>query len=343
MRVGSNPNNKSRLEGESAFHRVIIPIYIPHETGYFEQAFDIFTMCLLSLHRTSRTRLLVAVVANGCSEAISDRLRELQKDGWIDELTVVKEGIGKINSVLRSLRTASEPFITITDADVLFDVGWEDAVFDVFRSFPQAGAVCPVPVFRKNFDLTANIWLRFLFSSRLRYEKVQDPESMTRFAKSLGWEYLLDRYKDCIATLTAANGAKALVGCSHFVATYRREVFEKLPSGNSEFRIRGNSELLYTDLPVIKRGGFRLSTVHNHAFHVGNQLEDWIVQKFETLPEITGKRNPDEQFGILPKPILSGMFLEKVFKRMLGNRRFYRWLLKQKGMTPQQITDHFTD
>ncbi len=341
MRVGANPSNRVRLDGEKAFHRVIIPVYIPNAEGYFQNAMEVFRLCLFSLHRTSYTRLLVAVVANGCSDDVADELRSLQKEGWIDELTIVKEGIGKINSVLRALRTAEEPFITITDADVLFDVGWEQAVMGVFRSFPLAGAVCPVPVFRKNFDLTGNIWLRYLFSNKLKYEKVLEPEGMTAFAKSLGWLYLLDRYKDIVATLTAPDGKKALLGCSHFVATYRREVFEKLPRTNSEFRIRGNSELLYTDLPVIKRGGYRLTTTRNHAFHMGNEPEPWMYEKFESLVD-REKSTFNDQFGTLPTPLISHIVWQKVFKRLLSYRHFHLWLLRHKGMTPQQIEDHFT-
>jgi hypothetical protein len=55
-------------------------------------------------------------------------------------LIIEKDLIGKINSILKVLRTAEERLITITDADVLFVNGWEQAVLNVFEAFPKAGS-----------------------------------------------------------------------------------------------------------------------------------------------------------------------------------------------------------
>ena len=60
------------------------------------------------------------------------------------------------------------------------------SVVNVFEH-SKSGAVCPVPVFRKHLNLTSNIWLRYIFSKKLYFRPVKNPEALTRFANSIGW------------------------------------------------------------------------------------------------------------------------------------------------------------
>lgn len=336
MRIGSNPSNHKVIEDKKSLHRVIIPVYIPHEYDYFKDAFQIFEYCISSILKTSSTSLKISIVSNGCSNEVNDKLVILYKKYSIDELIIEKEGIGKINSVLKVLRTAEERFITITDADVLFVNGWEENVLKVFEEFPRAGAVCPTPVFRKHFQLTSNIWFNYFFSKKLKFSKVKNPDAMTKFANSIGWPWLDEKYKDVYATLESKNGTIATVGCSHFVATYKREVFTEIPLGNTKFKIRGNSEYLYTDLPVIKKGGYRLSTEDNYAFHMGNVLEDWIIETFLKIRS-TVKKEYIYNFKKLNKPFINNILLEKVFIFFISKKLIKTLILKSKGLTKEQI------
>jgi hypothetical protein len=336
MRVGNNPNNQQQIEKQVAFHRALIPLYIPNEEDeYFRDAFTIFSYCINSLLRTSRSNLKISVISNGSSDSVNSKLLQMQQQGLIDELIIETEGIGKINSLLKALRTVEERLITITDADVLFDNGWEDAVLEVFENVPKAGAVCPVPVFRKQYNLTSNIWFKYLFSSKLKFSPVKNPEAMTKFALSIGWPRLDEKYKEVIATLDMKNGQKAVVGCSHFVATYKREVFTEIPEGNSLFKIRGNSEYLYTDLPVLKKGGYRLSTYDNYAFHMGNKLEDWMTDAYEKL-HTEDKTDELPNLPELKKPLISAVFKEKVFGFLLSKAGMKKRFLKMKGLNEAQ-------
>ena len=338
MRIGNNPSNHKIIESINALHRVIIPVYIPHENEYFKDAFKIFEYCLFSLVKTSSTKLKISIVSNGSCDAVNKKLFKIQQELAIDELIIEKEGIGKINSVLKTLRTCEERLITITDADVLFMNGWEQAVLNIFKAFPDAGAVCPTPVYRKHFQLTSNIWMKYLFSNKLRFLPVKNPEAMTKFANSIGWPWLDEKYKDVVATLTSPDEVIAMVGCSHFVATYKKEVFTEIPKGNSQFKIRGNSEYLYTDLPVIKKGGYRLSTYDNYAYHMGNKLETWMTKKFENLLDIE-KDNEIVVFKTLKKSILNVMLLEKIFKFLISFSFIKNKILSMKGLTKQQVKD----
>ena len=343
MRKGDNPVRDKLLEKSTAFHRIIIPLHIPSETDeYYKDAFSIFTYCLFSVRTTAVSDVKISVVCNGCAESVHQKVLQLTNENHIDELIIEKEKIGKINSILRALRNAEEDLITITDADVLFCNGWEDAVIELFKQFPKAGAICPVPVFRKHFHLTSNIWLRHLFSNKLRFLPVKNPEAMTRFANSIGWSWLDIKYKDVIGTLQSKNGTIAVLGCSHFVSTYKREVFEKLPKENSKYLLGGDSEFLYTDKPVLQMGAYRLSTYENYAFHMGNVLEDWMTDTFQSIQVVAVKDKFPKLNKIKYNPLLNYSFIENTFKYLLTFKPIKRKLLKLKGLNKEQIVN-FTE
>lgn len=336
MRKGENMVRDKKLELEACSHRVIIPLYIPNEDVYYQDAFRIFKMCLMSVRKTAISPLKISVISNGSSAIVNAKLFELSQEGQIDELIVEIENIGKINSILKALRTAEERLITITDADVLFLNGWESEVLNIFKVFPKAGMVSPVPVFRTHLRLTHNIWLHHLFSKRLYFRKVLSPEGMTRFANSIGWSRLDLKFKDVIATLKADNTI-AVVGNAHFVGTYKREVFQALPQGNSQYQLGGDSEYLYTDAPVIKSGGYKLATYNNYAYHMGNTIESWLSECYNSLKEEKKRFNDFKDIKKLKSQPLCDVFLIKILKILMRYKSFKAWVFKQKGLNKAQI------
>lgn len=337
MRKGENVTRDKLLELDACSHRVIIPLYIPNEEAYYKNAFSIFKMCLLSVQKTAHSVLKISVVSNGSCASVHKKLFELQAQNHIDELIIVKENIGKINSILKGLRTAQERLITITDADVLFVNNWEQAVVAVFKAFPKAGMVSPVPVFRTQLRLTSNIWKDYLFSSQLKFRPVKNVEALTRFANSIGWSRLNANYKDVFATLKAKDNTIAVIGNSHFVGTYKQEVFSKLPKQQSNYKLGGNSEAMYTDIPVLKFGGYRLATYNNYAYHLGNQIEPWMEATFNAL-KAERKTYFDYNNLHLLKPNSWNYFIsERVFKKLFKIKAIKAYVYKKKGLNKSQI------
>ncbi|WP_264566715.1 glycosyltransferase family A protein [Flavobacterium sp. N3904] len=337
MRKGENPSKNILLPTSVSSHRVIIPLYIPNEEGYYKDSFQIFEYCLLSVVKTSVTKLKISVVSNNSCDSVNDKLFQLQQQGLIDELIIEKEAIGKINSILKALRTAKERLITVTDADVLFNEGWEKAVLDVFEALPKAGSVSPVPVFRTHLRLTSNIWFRYLFSKKLFFRPVKNPEGLTAFAKSIGWPRLDLKYKDVIGTIKAKNNTIAVLGCSHFVVTYKREIFKQSPNENSIYQLGGNSEQLYLDEPVLKMGGYRLATYDNYAFHMGNTFEPWMKEVYENLKETEKITIDYNSLPLLKQNKFEYFLSEKIFKKLFAFKKIYRYILKSKGLSEEQI------
>lgn len=238
MRKGQNKSKDKKIELKPSSHRIIIPLYIPKENGYYKDSYEIFELCLFSLIKTSISTIKISVISDGCCQSVNDKLLKLHKENQINELIIESENIGKINAVFKALRTAEERLITITDADILFVNNWEKEVISVFESFPKAGAVCPIPIFRTHFRLTSNIWINYLFSKKLKFLPVKNTDALTKFANSIGWPRLDKKWKDSILTLEAANGKIAVVGGSHVAALinvkYLKNLHKKIVNINLE-------------------------------------------------------------------------------------------------------------
>lgn len=341
MRKGVNQRKDVELDIPKFQHRVIIPLHIADDP-YYNQSWEVFEMCLRSLRMTSVNSLVISVISNSSDRLTEQRLFDLYDSGRIDEIILVKDAIGKVNAILKALRTAEEPLITVTDGDVLFLNGWETAVLDVFDAFPKAAAVSPVPVFGTQARLTSNIWFDYFFSGKLKFRKVADPEAMTRFANSIGWPWLDKKYKEVILTLKGKDNVNAVVGCNHMTVTYRSEVFSRLPDRNSNYLLGGDSELRYLDLPPLFFDGYRLTTYQNFAYHLGNTIEDWSKSCFENLVE-QSKQHRALSSPPLKSAKLSYLVKSRLFRRVTANSGFRKWFYVRHGLQKSQIHYFFND
>ncbi len=337
MRTGENVSKEKLIALEACSHRVIIPLYIPNEEGYYKESFKVFELCLHSILKTAVSPIKISVVSNGSSKVVNTKLLKLSEDGYINELIIENEGIGKINSILKALKTSEERLVTITDADVLFLNNWETEIIKIFEAFPKAGMVSPVPVFRSHLRLTSNIWWRYLWSKKLMFRPVKNPESMTRFAKSIGWSRLDLKYKDVIGTLKSKNNTLAVLGNAHFVGTYKQEVFKKIPDENSKYKLGGDSEHLYMDSPTVKAGGYRLATYNNYAYHMGNTIEPWMETEFLELKQEEKTHNRFNNLKVLKPSLLDYFFSEKIFKKIFKYKPLKKAIFKFKGLNKEQI------
>ena len=75
MRKGVNPTKGGKLVNlEPCDHRILIPLHIPNEEGYFKDAYKIFLLCLNSLLKTSQSKLKISIISNKSSTIINQRL-----------------------------------------------------------------------------------------------------------------------------------------------------------------------------------------------------------------------------------------------------------------------------
>ena len=282
MRVGFNPNKDKVLPKSDYTHQVIVPVYIPHQNDYFKDSFQILQLCLESLFKTCHAKTYITVVNNGSCVEVVNYLNQLHQEVKIQEV-IHTTAIGKLNAILKGLSGHQFPLITITDADVLFVNHWQKATYEVFEAFPKAGVVSTTPSSKVLKQYTGNVIVSNLFSKKLNFKNVINPNAMMMFAKSIGNEdfYNATHLKK-VLTITNKN-ISAVIGAGHFVATYRGSVFDLLNNRYSHFSLGGTSEALFLDKPVNDLGYWRLSTNDNYTYHMGNVKENWMQTIFESL------------------------------------------------------------
>lgn len=336
MRVGENPSKKNFRISIDSSHRVIISVYIPSlEEEYFKGSLKIFIMCLESLLHTVHEKTRISIILNGSCVEVSNKVYDYQKEypHLIDQIFFTKLNLGKINAIYSIVKSNLEPLLTITDADVLFLPGWQNKVEQVFNDFPEAGMVSPVPSSKGFLYSTASTLYYGLFKGRIKFRDVLEPEGLINFQESVGSKLYqkihLEKY-----LVVENEGKQAVVGCGHFVGTYRKEVFEFAPTEVCKYRVQGGSEEAYLDEPNDISGRLRLATLGNFAYHLGNSPKPWMDEKLEEIK----KTNSSPQALILsPSDSLKkwqvaiGKFLFKLlfykfrrpFFRILGVKEMY--------------------
>ncbi len=321
MRQGVNPSKTSNKIILQSSHRVILSVYIPNlEDEYFKHAQEVFKLCLESVLYTVHDKTRISIIINGCCKEV-EQLIYSYKDAnpLIDQVFFTRENLGKINAIYSIVKSNLEPLITISDSDVLFLKGWQEESINVFKNFPQAGMVSPVPTSKGYLYSTGTTLYYGLFKAKIKFRDVLDPEGMDNFQKSVGSK-LFDPVHLRKYLVLSVNKKEAVVGCGHFVGTFRKEVFEHSPTNVCEFRVQGGSEEAYLDEPNDLGGFLRLATLGNFAYHMGNTPAKWMHDKLEEI-KISGKNTSEPEIIPVAHPFSN---IEVKFGQFLWVNLFYR-------------------
>jgi hypothetical protein len=286
MRIGNNPNSNKVINVNSKSHRVIIPVYIPHQEEYFKDSLKIFKICIESLVQTINSDTAVTLISNGSCTEVNDYLIDLYKEFKVDKVVLFSENVGKMNAIISETRSSYEEFITFSDADVFFDKGWLKQTFEMFNNVAKAGFISMNPTpqnYTNAYSTILNNYLTIL-KNKKSTKDVCDFSDLTHFHSSIGKdsEFTDNMLSKPIYTLTANN---YIIGAGHFCCTIRKTPTLKfVPKEKSNFGVSGNSEAIYLDIPFDKTGYFRLSSPKAFVWHMGNTFEkEWALSKLEHL------------------------------------------------------------
>ncbi len=345
MRIGNNPEKNSANLKVDNYHRVIVPVYIPNFEGYFRESFEIFKLCIESLLLTIHDKTRITIYNNNSHETVKNYIDlKYSENESIDQVFHSKENLGKINAILAAAKGNLEPIITITDSDVLFKHNWQKASEDIFLNFPHAGMVSPVPSSIAFNTYTANNWIYGLFCGKVFFGNVLDPIGLQRFDDSLGNStkfYKKIHLEKYLILKNKTNKKEAVFGCGHFVATLRREVFDKGSSDPAFIKIQKGVESKFIDIPNEKLGFLRLATKDNYAYHMGNTIESWMLEEFEGLKNVQANEyatftqfNNTKQYS--PLFIKIGIIIGKILRIKKVKQQFLRF----KGLTKNEALEY---
>jgi hypothetical protein len=336
MRKGLNPNKDRVIKASNYIHQVIIPVFIPNEEDYFKDSLKIFKLCIESLLSTIHDKTFITIVNNGSCQVVKEYLELLFSTRKIHEL-INTENIGKLNAILKGLAGNDIELVTISDADVLFLPNWQKETIKVFNNIPKAGVVGIVPQFKMFEAHCGNVIYDNFFNRNLKFLPVKNPKALQSFYDSIGWErnYNQDYLKYSLG-LEINKGLSALIGCGHFVATYKKDIFSEITSYLG-YKLGGNSETYLDKSPLVK-GYWRLTTQDNYAYHMGNTLEDWV----DVLPnKDTFEENISLNFRTNRKSNKFVYFIKnRLFVKFTSIAFFYRLFLKWKGLPKEMVKSY---
>ncbi|HLP63689.1 glycosyltransferase family A protein [Flavobacterium sp.] len=327
MRIGLNPNKDTKLIRNEFIHHIVIPVYIPNQEEYFKGSFDVLKLHFESVFKTVHSKTFISVINNGCCNEVKSYLDELFHQKKINEI-IHTDNIGKINAILKGMMGHSFQFITITDCDVLFEPNWQQATYDIFNAFPKAGVVGLTPTIKTNYILTSNVLFRHFFSKKMKFSKVVDEDSMQLFYKSVGNEEKFIAEKNKRYFVLQKENLKVCVGCGHYVATYKSDIFKSVKK-SSQFKMAGDMKKHF-DEKLLRFGLWRLNTLANYAFHMGNSPEPWMYDKKANLPQ-ENNSTPNVKPFQKPKELsfLTHFFTNTItskFFKIIKFRRFFEKL-----------------
>jgi len=287
MRIGSNPEKYKQDKNILKPHRVLVVFYIPDsDADYYNESHTVLDKCLQSLTQTINPETTnITVLNNNSSKKVSaviDKYVHL-----IDKYVIYSENRGKVYAVLNEVRGVFEPFVTITDADILFYNGWEKAVFETFKQFPLAGVVSPIPLPYMTFHFNHNVFGFNTLRGKIKYGKYVTDEDINLYIEGTNLPNLINRktkYNWAEKQIVIQNNKYiAVVGAYHVVSTYRTEQFRNCYSF-PDLKFKNSYEEYFIDYLSEAKGLFRLSTLKTYAYHIGNRI-DGVVQNHDFIPK----------------------------------------------------------
>ena len=335
MRVGVNPARGTQVETDDTYHRIVMPVYIPNLDDYFKDSFEVLKLSLKSLYTTIHQKAKISVVSNGSCAEVNKYLNEELNAENIDELLIVRSGIGKINSIFKLINNVKEPLVTLADADVLFTTNWQGAVEKVFTDYPKVGMVCPFSYTKGYRELTANIFFDNLFNKSIKISEIENTDALKHFAESIGNpSFYKDIHLKKGITYQKKGKSKVFIGAGHFVATFKTSVFDQF---TFQFQLRkmASGERKFIDTPAVKHGLWRVSTYENYVYHMGNTL----TPLYSELLKKNINSEPLQVYTSFKSKKVSkaSYYLKNVFfARIIFNNYIFTYVLKRFGFNKHE-------
>lgn len=287
MRIGYNPEKFKGEKNEKMQHRVVVVFYIPNLVDeYYKESLSVLDVCLNSLVKTINFETTKITLINNNSFDNADIVIEKYLEAnQIDKYVLYNENKGKVYAVLNEVRGIFEDFVTITDSDILFFSGWERAVFDVFKNYPKAGVVSPYPCPYLTFYKNQSVFGSNTIKNNIKYGKFVDDEDVEMYIKGTNLPRIIDRktrYNWKEKQYVLKSPIPVVIGAYHVVATYRTVQFRNVYDF-PEMKFENSYEENFIDRLADKKGMYRLSTLKSFTYHMGNTLDDFVINRKENF------------------------------------------------------------
>ena len=286
MRKGQNPAKLGTLAYQPRNLGVAVLTHAPSQEGYFAESWQVFCHQLASLRAHTPEPFDFLVFDNGSCREIQEQLQGLQGKGWIQWLFLSRENMGKTGALNAILGAMPNEWICYADSDVLFRPGWLEASRAIAASFPKAGLVTAQPCFFDILRGEGKAHLALEGNPVYEFGEIGPAQATVEdYCRGIGASPEESvKYKSMrLRTITDTKAkVRAVLGASHMQFLAKRDVLRSvlpLPAA----RVLDPAEDREMDLRIDQQGYLHLSTVEAHVFHMGNAVDERLLEELARL------------------------------------------------------------
>ena len=271
MRTGTNPERNNKVK---PFGNIIVSaiVHLPNQEGYHEDRLKVIQTSLNTMRRNAGVDCQVLVWDNGSYSKMITWLKNQYKPDYL----ILSPNIGKASARAGIVRMVPpETIIGIADDDMYYYPGWLEASMRIMMHFPNVGQVSGYPV-RTQFRWGCQKTRAWGARRGMLKGKFIEPQWDRDFCTSIGREY------------------------SHQLATTVNDYDYKIPwRGVEAFAVAHHCQFIaYAgklarfckydddamgdekpfDIAVDAAGLLRLTTVQRYTRHIGNRLDDDLIE-----------------------------------------------------------------
>lgn len=310
IRVGTNPVKirKPPIQPPKEV-TVIVIVYIPYLSGYYQFSLDILKLCIESIWNNTDSKFDLLVFDNASCEEVREYLITQNSKGRIQYLISSDENVGIPGAWNISFKAAPGKYIAFSDYDIFYYPNWLNAHLELFEVFPNVGMITGRPIRPPlSFSSSTLNWAEGNKEASILRGAIQSWKLFWRHTRSLGMskEEARSSYEEGEDILIKFKNYQAFIGAGHFQFVALKSVLEKVIPLPIDIAM-GNERLL--DKRINDLGLLRLNLTNEFVNHMGN------VPSHELINLNRGKKKNEKELkknGLLHIPIIKKSLL-KIF------------------------------
>ena len=332
MRTGENPAKRIIPAFRPERVAVALLVYIPEQSGYFEQSLQVLDLQIDSLHANTSQPFNLLLFDNGSCPEVKAELLNWQNQGRVDMLFSSSHNHGKAGAINWVFSALTNELIVFSDSDVFFRPGWLEESLKLYAAFPNAGLIAAQPSFYDNLRGKGTATAGLNSVDFERYDYTPSREVAAEYVKGLGFgEEAIAKYTQAQLPAVRAklSQVSALLTASHMQFMISREIARQIVPIPAEWALSPEEDQTL-NRKVDEAGFLHLSTLKAYVIHMGNNydpsLRAELSNAYARAEKAQGKDNP-AQDGLLERlariPRLR-RHLRKLYKRLfqaLANTR----------------------
>jgi hypothetical protein len=275
MRTGENPAKRIIPAFRPERVGVALLVYIPEQSGYFEQSLQVLDLQIDSLRANTGQPFNLLVFDNGSCAEVKVELLRWQAQGRVDMLFSSTHNHGKAGAINWIFGAMTNELIVFSDSDVFFRQGWLEESLKIYAAFPKAGMVAAQPCFYDTLKGGAAAPALLDPAEFERFDYAPSREVVAEYVKGLGFgEEVIEKYihKTLPAVRARTSQVSAVLAGTHMQFMISRDAARQIIPLQADWALSPEEDLAL-DQKVDAQGFLHLSVLTPHVVHMGNNYD----------------------------------------------------------------------